>query len=85
MTASERFGTRCRAADPFFRIFTVMGVGCSVFDSTLKTPLSDRLIYFGRRGILSEAESCSLVRSRLPGRPDNMVEAHPTIAGCHLP
>jgi hypothetical protein len=51
----------------------------------IKTPLSDRLIYFGRRGILSEAESCSLVRSRLPGRPDNMVEAHPTIAGRHLP
>ncbi len=62
-----------------------MGVGCSVFDRTLKTPLSDRLIYFGRRGILSEAESCSLVRSRLPVGPDNMVEAHPTIAGRHLP
>ena len=62
-----------------------MGIGCWVFDRTLKTPLSDRLIYFGRRGILPVAESCSLVRSRLPGRPDDMVKAHPTIAGRHLP
>ena len=50
----------------------------------IKTPLSDRLIYFGRRGMLSEVESYSLVRSRLPGRPDNTVEAHPTIAGRYL-